>query len=52
MGVDSEIQIKTKSGELIVTVHTGGSGYDMKKTIPNDEHYDYYEGEGDGYFID
>ena len=52
MGVDSEIQIKTKSGELIVTVHTGGSGYDMKKTIPNDEHYDYYEGEWDGYFID
>ena len=52
MGDDSEIQIKTKSGELIVTVHTGGSGYDMKKAIPHAEHYDYYEGEWDGYFID
>lgn len=39
-GIDSEIQIKTKSGELIVTVYTGGSQYDMKKSIPNDEHYD------------
>lgn len=51
-GVESITKIKSQSGELLVTIYSGGSGYKTNKNIPNEEHYDYYEDEWDGYFFD
>ena len=43
-GIETVTKIYSQNGRLISTIYSGGSGYQYYKIIPNDEHYDYYEG--------